>query len=250
MPLITIDMTGTVVAITGAGGNIGSAIAQRFAAASASVVLQTNLSEPPAIEAAGGTSSVRCDLSTPTGPDEVVAGAVEAFGKLDVVINNAGIQPVAEFMDIDDDEWDAMLATNLTACHRLTRSFAQHVIERTGTGSVVHIASIEGTHPAVGHSHYSTSKAALIMHAKASAVELGPSGIRVNSVSPGLIEREGIEDAWPEGVQRWNDAAPLGRLGRGTDIGDACVFLSSSLAPWITGVDLVVDGGVASRNTW
>ncbi|MDG2112104.1 MAG: SDR family NAD(P)-dependent oxidoreductase, partial [Actinomycetota bacterium] len=81
MPLITIDMTGTVVAITGAGGNIGSAIAQRFAAASASVVLQTNLSEPPAIEAAGGTSSVRCDLSTPTGPDEVVAGAVEAFGK-------------------------------------------------------------------------------------------------------------------------------------------------------------------------
>ena len=243
-------MAGMVVAVTGAGGNIGSGIAGRFAAAGASLVLQTHTSEPPAIEAAGGTTSLQCDLTDPAGPQSVVTAAIDAFGRLDAVINNAGIQPAAGFMDIADEDWDAMLATNVTACHRLTKAFAQHVIDRDGTGSVVHIASIEGTHPAVGHSHYSTSKAALIMHAAASAVELGPMGIRVNSVSPGLIGREGIEEAWPEGVERWLKAAPLGRMGRSDDIGDACVFLCSGLARWITGIDLIVDGGVASRNTW
>ena len=248
--LITIDMNDMVVAVTGAGGNIGSGIAERFAAAGASLVLQTNTSEPPAMESPGGVTSLQCDLTDHDGPQSVVTAAIDAYGRLDAVINNAGIQPVASFMDIADEDWDAMLATNVTACHRLTKAFAQHVIDRKGTGSVVHIASIEGTHAAVGHSHYSTSKAALIMHAAASAVELGPMGIRVNSVSPGLVGRPGIEDAWPEGVQRWLNAAPLGRMGQGDDIGDACVFLCSTLARWITGIDLIVDGGVASRNTW
>jgi 3-oxoacyl-[acyl-carrier protein] reductase len=88
------------------------------------------------------------------------------------------------------------------------------------------------------------------MHARAAALEYGPAGIRVNTVSPGLIDRDGLEADWPDGVSRWHAAAPLGRLGRTSDIGDACVFLASSLAGWITGHDLVVDGGMSARPGW
>lgn len=88
------------------------------------------------------------------------------------------------------------------------------------------------------------------MHARAAALEYGPLGIRVNSVSPGLIDREGLAQAWPEGVRRWLDVVPTGRLGRARDVADACVFLASPLASWITGHDLVVDGGVSARPTW
>ena len=104
---------------------------------------------------------------------------------------------------------------------------------RGGEGSVVHIASIEGTQPAAGHSHYSVSKAALIMHAKAAALELGRSGVRVNAVSPGLIHRDGIEEAWPDGVGRWKEKAPLGRLGDRART--SATHASSSARRWRSG---------------
>jgi 3-oxoacyl-[acyl-carrier protein] reductase len=88
------------------------------------------------------------------------------------------------------------------------------------------------------------------MLTKAAALELGGAGIRVNSVSPGLIHRDGLDEAWPEGVQRWSNAAPLTRLGLPEDIGDAVLFLLSDAARWITGADLVVDGGVSAHPTW
>ncbi len=248
--MISIDLSGTVVAVTGAAGGVGSGIVRRFADAGASLVLQHHRSDEPVLDAPGGARTVRTDLTSVDGPSRVIGAAVDAFGRLDAVVNNAGIQPGAGFMDITDADFAEMLATNVTACHRMTQQFARHVIAMGGTGSVVHIASIEGSQPAIGHSHYSTSKAALIMHARAAAVELGPQGIRVNAVSPGLIDRPGIEDAWPEGVGRWLQAAPLGRMGDPDDIGDACVFLCSPLACWITGVNLVVDGGVSARSTW
>ncbi len=114
----------------------------------------------------------------------------------------------------------------------------------------MHVASIEGRQPTDFHGHYATAKAGLIMHARAAAGAYGPHGIRVNSVSPGLIDRPGLADDWPEGVDRWHAAAPLGRMGTPEDVGDACVFLCSDLARWITGADLVVDGGVLTRPTW
>ncbi len=88
------------------------------------------------------------------------------------------------------------------------------------------------------------------MHARTAALEYGSWGVRVNTVSPGLIDREGLADAWPEGVRRWREASAVGRLGRPEDVGDACVFLASPLASWVTGHDLVVDGGATSRPTW
>src|SRR4029079_17894897 len=105
-------------------------------------------------------------------------------------------------------------------------------------GAIVNITSIEAESPAAGHSHYNAAKAGVLMYTRAAALELAAHGIRVNAVAPGLIWREGIEEAWPDGVARWKRAAPLGRLGRAEDVADACLFLASPAARWITGASL------------
>ena len=184
---------------------------------------------------------------TRPGPRRVVEAALDHHGAIHGLVNNAGIQPVVDFTELTDQQWQEMIDTNLTAAHRLTQAAATAMRDRHVAGSIVHIASIEGRHPTPVHGHYATSKAALIMHARAAALAYGPAGIRVNSVSPGLVGRPGIETAWPDGVQRWLAAAPLGRMGTPADVGDACAFLCSDLARWITGIDLVVDGGVLTN---
>jgi NAD(P)-dependent dehydrogenase (short-subunit alcohol dehydrogenase family) len=242
-PAALLDLTGKVVVVTGAGGGLGSGIVGRLRSAGATVVAVTRSS--PVTDPT--VTVVTADLATGDGPAAVVDAALAAHGHIDGLVNNAGIQPVVPFADVTDEQWAEMIETNLTATHRLTRAAAAAMTEG---GSIVHIASIEAHHPTPVHGHYATSKAALVMHAKAAALAYGPQGIRVNSVSPGLIARPGIEEQWPEGVSRWKAAAPLGRLGTPEDIGDACVFLCSDLSRWITGIDLVVDGGVLTNTTW
>lgn len=246
--MLQIDLTGLVVAVTGANSGIGTGIAERFAAAGASLVLHHRSDAPPTLPAEH--VAVRCDLTAERAPTEIIGAAISRFGRLDALVNNAAVQTLAPLAGMTDLDWSEMIATNLTACHRLTQSFARHVDERGGTGAVVHISSIEGLQPAPDHGHYAVSKAALLMHAKSAALEFGPLGIRVNAVSPGLIDRPGLDADWPEGVARWLERAPLGRLGTPRDVGDACVFLCSPMAQWISGANLVVDGGVSARPTW
>ncbi len=251
-PSTMLDLSGMVVAVTGAGGGIGQGITRRFSAAGASVVAHTRTTDlgPLLDSLPGPAAAVTADLRHPHGPSGVVEAAVASFGKLDAVVNNAGVFSGAAMAEMNDGEWQVMLDTNLTAVHRLTQVAATHLIARGSPGSVVHIASIEGSQPAAFHGHYSVSKAGVIMHARAAALEYGAHGIRVNAVSPGLIHRPGIEEQWPEGVTRWKAAAPLIRLGTPEDVADACLFLVSPLARWITGVNLVVDGGALTHPTW
>lgn len=253
-PYDLIDLTGSVVAVTGVGGVIGSGIARRFAAVGASLVLHYRSSERAVGRLAEAlpvaTVQVQADLSKTGGADRVVDVALSAFDRLDVVVNNAGIQPLGDLDSMSHDEWRAVIDVNVTGTHLVTQAAAKSMISAGSGGSIIHIASIEGLQPTAHHGHYSTSKAAVIMHARAAALELGPKGIRVNSVSPGLIDRPGLGLEWPEGVERWLAAAPLRRLGTPEDVGDACVFLASPLARWITGHNLVVDGGVSTRSTW
>ena len=249
-----LDFQDKVAVITGASGGIGAGLAQGFAQAGARLMLQghTNAPELPGDSAgrASNSASITVDLAEAAGPQKVIQAALEAFGQVDVLINNAAIQPVEPLAGLSDQSWQRLLDVNLTAAHRLTQEFAAHAIDQQSGGCVIHIASIEGLQPAPGHAHYSTAKAALIMHAKAAAAEYGQHGIRINSVSPGLIERPGLADQWPEGVQRWLASAPLKRLGTPADVANACLFLASPLASWITGANLVVDGGVMSQPTW
>ena len=246
-PSEMIRLDGRVIVVTGAGGSIGGGIVRRLVAAGATVVAHTRSSPVDHLEAA---ASVTADLTDPDAAERVVQAALAAGGRIDGLVNNAGIQPVVHFTEMTDDQWTEMIDTNLTAVHRLTAAAAEAMRAQGTGGSIVHVASIEGRQPTDFHGHYATAKAGLLMHARAAAGALGPHGIRVNSVSPGLIDRPGLADDWPEGVDRWHAAAPLGRMGTPEDVGDACVFLCSDLARWITGADLVVDGGVLTRPTW
>ena len=170
----------------------------------------------------------------------------------DALVNNAGVQPVQELAGMTVADWRAVVDTNLLSVFACTQAAAEVMREqgrKGAAGSVTHIASIEAAvrRPARPLLRLEGGGRA---HARSAALEYGPYGIRVNTVSPGLIDREGLTDDWPEGVRRWQQAAPVGRLGRAEDIGDACVFLASRLASWISGHDLVVDGGVSARPTW
>ena len=251
-PSEMVRLDGRAIVVTGSGGSIGGGIARRLVAAGATVVAHTRSSPIDHLRDAGGepVASVTADLTDPDAAERVVQAALAAAGRIDGLVNNAGIQPVVHFTEMTDDQWTEMIDTNLTAVHRLTAAAAQAMRAQGTGGSIIHVASIEGRQPTDFHGHYATAKAGLLMHARAAAGALGPHAIRVNSVSPGLIDRPGLADDWPEGVDRWHAAAPLGRMGTPEDVGDACVFLCSDLARWITGADLVVDGGVLTRPIW
>ncbi|MGW5773375.1 SDR family NAD(P)-dependent oxidoreductase [Streptomyces longwoodensis] len=251
-------LTGQVALITGAGGGIGRGIALRFAEEGAAVALHcrtetTAVRETAArIDAAGGRSVVlRAELTDDDACRRLVRETAEwAGGRLTALVNNAGVQPVQPLPGMTTADWRTVLDANLTGVFACTQAAADIMREQTGGGTVTHIASVEAGLPAPGHAHYAASKAAVVAHARAAAQEYGPHGIRVNTVSPGLIDRPGLAEAWPEGVRRWRGATATGRLGRPEDVGDACVFLASRLASWITGHDLVVDGGATARPTW
>ena len=246
-------LDGQVAIVTGGSGGIGRAICRRLAGHGARVIVHYRAAADAALELVAALEgeglqarAVGADLSTAKGCETLMAASGEAFGTATILVNNAALQPVAAFERISAADLASMLATNVQGPFRLMQLFADAVIEAGIQGaSIVNIASIEGTRPAAGHSHYSTSKSALIMATRAAALELGRHGIRVNSVSPGLVNREGLEADWPEGVDRWRRSAPLGRLGEPGDVADAVAFLVSPLASWVTGHDFVVDGGAS-----
>jgi len=251
-PVELLSLAGRVVVVTGASGSIGTGIVRRVVQAGASVLAQTH--NRPFLPVDGlardQIKTISADLTEPNGPELVIQRALDHFGRLDGLVNNAGLQPTMGFDQASTQQSDSMLALNVTAPRQLTQLAAAAMQGGPSGGSIVNIASIESRQPAPDHGLYAESKAALVMQTKAAAQFYGPSHIRVNSISPGLIFRPNIENEWPEGVERWRSAAPLKRLGRPDDVGDACVFLLSDLARWITGVDLAVDGGVLVNPTW
>ncbi|MFG3662204.1 SDR family NAD(P)-dependent oxidoreductase [Streptomyces sp. NPDC047706] len=251
-------LEGQVALVTGAGGGIGRGIALRFAEQGAAVAVHCRTSVEQARAVAGQVRDLggravvlRADLNDEDECRRVVREAAEfGAGRLTALVNNAAVQPVQELARMTAADWRTVVDTNLTSVFACTQAAVEVMRERGEGGSVTHLASIEASAPAPAHAHYCASKAAVVMHARSAALEYGRHGIRVNTVSPGLIDREGLAEAWPQGVERWHRAVPLGRLGRAQDVGDACVFLASPLASWVTGHDLVVDGGISARPTW
>lgn len=245
-----LDFTGRVVLVTGAGSGFGRVIARRFADAGARVAVHYRGSIDGAenvvraIGLAGGEArAFAADLTREGEAERLVGEVVTAFERLDVLVNNAGSYPLAGLLQMTSAQWDEVLAANLGGALSCLQAAGRRMAA-AGGGAIVNITSIQAFRPAAALAHYSAAKAGLEMLTRSAAVELGPAGVRVNAVAPGLIWREGLETAWPEGVARYRAAAPLGRLGQPEDVADACLFLASPAARFVTGTTLVVDGGV------
>lgn len=255
--LDTFSLAGQTVLVTGGAGGIGATTSLRLVEAGARVVVHYLRSGEVAerlvgrIEADGGTAlALQADLSTEEGIDSLLRALEVRDALPDGVVNMAARQDVSAFASISAAEWRGLMAINLDGVFLITRRIAALWQAAGRSGAIVNVASIEGLDPAPGHAHYAASKAGLIMLTRSSALELGPAGIRVNAVSPGLIDREGLAGAWPEGVARWQEKAPLGRLGNATDVADAIVYLLSPAAAWVSGANLVVDGGMSAASRW
>jgi NAD(P)-dependent dehydrogenase (short-subunit alcohol dehydrogenase family) len=152
---------------------------------------------------------------------------------------------------MDDAGWRYVIESNLVSYVACTKGAIERIKAGGGKdGMIILVGSISVHIKAVGESVYNAAKGGVLMHTRSTANELGPHGIRVNTVSPGLIDREGLDQTWPDGVRRWQAAAPLGRLGHVSDVADACLFLASPAARWVTGAELIVDGGVLTKQIY
>ena len=242
---------GKVVVVTGAGSGIGAAAADRFLSEGASVVFADwdadRLSRVPASPA---VLTVVADVSDPRSVEELVKATLDRFGHVDVVVSNAGIWRGSPFLDITDEEWDAVLGVNLKGTFLVCRGFARAMAVAGNGGSIVVTASTNSFLAEPDSAHYNASKGGAVMLVKSMAVDLAEAGIRVNAVAPGTI-RTNINAA----VQALSDGGsplfafpPARRWGDPADLAGPITFLASQDAAYITGSVLVVDGGQISLN--
>ncbi|TCP36907.1 3-oxoacyl-[acyl-carrier-protein] reductase [Sphingomonas sp. BK235] len=241
------DLTGMTALVTGASGGIGSAIARGLAAQGARLALSGSNAdklERFRAELGGEHVALACDLSDAAAVDALVPRAVEALGKLDVLVNNAGVTRDNLAMRMKDDEWDQVIRVNLEAAFRLIRAAAKPMM-KARFGRLVSITSVVGQTGNPGQANYAASKAGLVGMSKALAQELASRNITVNCVAPGFI-RSAMTEVLPEAQKSaLLGRIPAGDLGSGEDIAAAVVYLASREAGYVTGQTLHVNGGMA-----
>ena len=241
------DLTGKLALVTGASGGLGGAIARALHAQGASVALSGT--RRAALEALGAQLGERafvlpCDLSDKQSVEALVPAAEAAMGGLDILVNNAGATRDNLFVRMKDEEWEQVIAVNLTAAFRLSRACLRGMMRRRG-GRIIGIASIVGVTGNPGQGNYAAAKAGLIGMSKALAAEVASRGITVNCVAPGFIASpmtDALNDKQREAILA---SVPARRLGAGDEIGAAVVYLASQEASYITGQTLHVNGGMA-----
>ncbi len=247
-------LAGKVALVTGAGTGIGRASAEAFAREGASVVLAGRRAEPleeaaAAIEGAGGRArAVTGDVAVAADAERMVQSTVEAFGTIDVLMNNAGQELVASVIDTSESMWDRVLGTNLKAVFLMSREALPHMLEHE-RGSIINVASQLAFVGARNFAAYTASKGGVLNLTRSMALDYADRGVRVNALCPGAIDtpllRRQFEDReGPQGtLEDLANLHPIGRLGEPEEIAPGAVFLASDESSFMTGASLVMDGG-------
>ncbi|MBQ7653992.1 MAG: SDR family oxidoreductase [Clostridia bacterium] len=239
-----------VAVVTGASGGIGSETSMLLAEKGYHVVMVYNKSEKAAIdvlkkiESDGGKAlAVKCDVSDKEQTDALIKTAVDAFGRVDVLVNNAGVSLQKLFCDVTQEEYNKVFDTNVKGVINCSQSALKYMINQK-SGSIVNVSSMWGITGASCEVHYSASKAAVIGLTKALAKELGPSNIRVNCVAPGMIDTKMNACLSEDVFEQIRQETPLCRIGTVKDVAEAILFFCKESSSFVTGQTLSVDGGL------
>ena len=243
-----LDLSGKVAVITGASRGIGRQTALTLAGAGATVVLTSrgDAAEAVAAEvtAAGGQAlALAADVSDAEAVQRVIDTTNERFARLDILVNNAGITRDQLLLRMKRDDWDAVVATNLTGTFLCTQAVLKTMLKQR-SGRIISISSVVGQSGNPGQTNYAATKAGIIGFSKALAREVASRSITVNVVAPGLIDTDMTRDISSDAQKNWTSAIPLGRLGTPEDVAAAVCFLASDAAGYITGQVLAVNGGM------
>lgn len=243
-----LDLAGRHALVTGGSRGIGRACVLALARQGVAVAA-IHQRESPAVtslaadlEAVGNGSYVaQADVADTTAVTRVVDEARSRFGSIEILVNNAGVVSHATLADLDLAEWRRVVDTNLTALYLVTKAVVQAM---PAGGSIINIGSAVALRGLVGRTHYAASKAGAIGFSRSLSREVGPRGIRVNLIAPGIIETDQVSGLTPEGRTRYEKLAALDRLGKPEEIADVVLFLSSDLSRFISGQTINVDGGI------
>ena len=242
-------LEGKVALITGATRGIGKGIAEVFAKEGAHVAFTYagSVDKAKALEEELGkitkVKSYQSDASDYDAAQQLAADVIADFGKIDILINNAGITRDNLMLRMSKDDWDTIINVNLNSVFNLTKAVIKPMM-KARSGSIINMTSVVGVKGNAGQANYAASKAGVIGFSKSIALELGSRNIRCNAIAPGFIETEMTAALDEKTVQGWRDSIPLKRGGQPEDVANACVFLASDMSTYISGQVLNVDGGM------
>ena len=235
--------------VTGASRGIGRTVAKVLAEQGASVVLagRTRAALEEAVEEirsrGGQATAVVCDVTVEGDVEQLVKATLEGYGRVDILVNNAGVTRDGLVMRMSEEDWDAVLDTNLKSVYRCTRAVLRPMLKQRA-GRIVNIASVVGLTGNAGQANYAAAKAGIVAFTKSVAREVASRGITVNAVAPGYIDTDMTRALSPEQRERILSGIPMGRMGSTEDVAYAVAFLAGEEAGYITGQTLVVDGGL------